>query len=285
MSTLLQGIIAMLVDTFESAAISKTLEAGVSVWNFFASKAFELLSVTPQDFKEGSVWSYIRDLNPVFVAIGTSLLSMFTLYTFCMESINIRREINMDNIIRILVSYIFALAMVMNSMEFIEAVFSVTASIARWLGGSYIPMTVNENLESYIEGSLIMWLLSIIVLIIMVVLGITLLFTVYFRFFKLYMIVPLGPVAMSTLVGSGSSLGGTGAAYIKTLLAYSMEIIIMALALNIGVNLASNGIGITMGDNSLINFILLSGEMIFTMGMLVGAVKGAENILRHALGL
>ena len=51
-------------------------------WNNQVSLVFELLGQSPTAFKEGSPWSVIEGLEPIFVAVGSSLVVLFFVIGF-----------------------------------------------------------------------------------------------------------------------------------------------------------------------------------------------------------
>ena len=68
-------------------------------WNNQVSLVFALLGQSPTAFKDGKPWDVIEGLEPVFVAVGSSLVVLFFVIGFCSESIDIREEMRFEVIL------------------------------------------------------------------------------------------------------------------------------------------------------------------------------------------
>ena len=79
------------------------LEAVFGFWNNQISLIFDLLGQSPDTFKGGGPWKVIAGIEPIFVAVGSSLVVLFFVIGFCSESIDIREEMRFEVILRILI--------------------------------------------------------------------------------------------------------------------------------------------------------------------------------------
>ncbi len=103
-------------------------------------------------------------------------------------------------------------------MEVIKLIFKISGSfigdIAAQMGGlTEIAATLPENIRNAIEDASIIpqifiYLVSLILSAVVIVLSISLLMTVYGRFFRIYMYVALAPLPMSTFAGELTSRHG-----------------------------------------------------------------------------
>ena len=66
------------------------LETVFGFWNNQISLIFDLLGQSPDAFKGGGPWNVIAGIEPIFVAVGSSLVVLFFVIGFCSESIDIR---------------------------------------------------------------------------------------------------------------------------------------------------------------------------------------------------
>ena len=57
------------------------------------SLVFAMLGQSPVSFKGGGPWAVIEGIEPVFVAVGSSLVVLFFVIGFCSESINAGKQI------------------------------------------------------------------------------------------------------------------------------------------------------------------------------------------------
>ena len=60
---------------------------------------FELLGQSPTSFKGGAPWGIITGIEPIFVAVGSSLVVLFFVIGFCSESIDVREEMRFEVIL------------------------------------------------------------------------------------------------------------------------------------------------------------------------------------------
>ena len=79
------------------------LEMVFGFWNNQISLVFAMLGQSPVDFKGGGPWAAIEAINPIFVAVGSSLVVLFFVIGFCSESIDIREEMRFEVILRMLI--------------------------------------------------------------------------------------------------------------------------------------------------------------------------------------
>ena len=103
------------------------LETVFGFWNNQISLIFDLLGQSPDAFKGGGPWKVIAGIEPIFVAVGSSLVVLFFVIGFCSESIDIREEMRFEVILRILIRLGLAEYMVANNVTIMKAFFSVLA--------------------------------------------------------------------------------------------------------------------------------------------------------------
>ena len=77
------------MDIFSlGGVILDLLQTVVDFWNDKVSLVFELLGQSPVSFKNGGPWAVVANLEPIFVAVGSSLVVLFFVIGFCSESRN-----------------------------------------------------------------------------------------------------------------------------------------------------------------------------------------------------
>lgn len=59
--------------------VVQNLENALDTWNEKLSEIWSLLTQSPQDFKDGTIWEVIVDINGAVQAIGLELLVLFSL--------------------------------------------------------------------------------------------------------------------------------------------------------------------------------------------------------------
>ena len=78
------------------------LEAVFGFWNNQISLVFAMLGQSPVSFKGGGPWAVIEGIEPVFVAVGSSLVVLFFVIGFCSVSIDVKDEMRFESILRML---------------------------------------------------------------------------------------------------------------------------------------------------------------------------------------
>ena len=62
--------------------VVQNLENALETWNSKLSEIWQLLTTSPQQFKGGSIWSVMVNINGAVQAIGLALLVLFFLLFF-----------------------------------------------------------------------------------------------------------------------------------------------------------------------------------------------------------
>ena len=211
------------------------LEMVFGFWNHQVSLVFSMLGQSPVGFKGGSPWAMIESVQPVFVAVGSSLVVLFFVIGFCSESVDIREEMRFEAILRMLIRLILAEWLVANNVTIMKAFFTSAGNLVNLLSsGSYTTLSINSAQADIIKGlgfgeSLIMLILAAVLSVIVIICGFFMIYTVYFRFLKIMVMVPIGSIAFATLAGN-RNVANTAGAYAKYFLSVVFEAVTMALA-------------------------------------------------------
>ena len=172
-----------------------------------------------------------------------------------------------------------------------ESLFSTVGNLVNALtAGQYTTLTIDSTQADVIKGlgfgeSLIMLILAALLSVIIIICGFFMIYTVYFRFLKLMIIVPIGPIAFSTMAGN-RNVAHTASAYAKYFLSVVFEAVTMALAIMVCNAFISSGLpSFTGGYADWAKTLIYLCEMAFTIALTVGSVKGAQSLTSKALGL
>lgn len=267
------------------------LNAIFAFWNNQISLVFELLGQSPTAFKGGGPWDVIAGIEPVFVAVGSSLVVLFFVIGFCSESIDIREEMRFEVILRILIRLGLAEYMVANNVAIMKAVFTSVGNLVGLLTeGDRTTLKIAKEQTDIIKNlgfgeSLIMLILAALLAIIVIICGFFLLYTVYFRFLKLMVIVPIGSIAFSTMSGN-RMVAHTAVTYAKYFLSVTFEAVTMALAIIVCNAFINAGLPEFTGDYAdWAKTLIYLCEMTFSIALTVGSVKGAQSLTSKVLGL
>ena len=271
-------IITRLLQFFTGAPAGEQIQGGIDIWNATVESVFELLGISPVDFEGGAAWDYVERMYPYIAIIAGSLLSVVMLYRMCKETMDIRAEMRSDAVIKMFCIFIISEAVVLNAMTITKALFRIAGGCISFLQVGYEPLTASVALQDTNLG-LLEGLVALLVCLAFYILSFSMIYTVYFRFFKIFLIAPLSSVACAFLAG-GQEVSRVGFAYLKALVTYTFEIVIIALAINIGNRLGSVGSSIYV-DNIIWQMLC----PLLNVGLIVGAAKGAEGILRRTFAL
>ena len=260
-------------------------------WNSQISLVFELLGQSPTAFKDGAPWSVIEGIEPIFVAVGSSLVVLFFVIGFCSESVDIREEMRFEVILRILIRLGLAEYFVANNVTIMKSIFTSVGNLVGLLTqGTRTDLVIAEEQVEIIKNlgfgeSLIMLILAAILSIIVIICGFFLIYTVYFRFLKLMVIVPIGSIAFSTMSGN-RMVAHTAVTYVKYFLSTALEAVTMALAIIVCNAFISAGLPSFTGEFAdWAKTLIYLCEMTFTIALTVGSVKGAQSLTSKVLGL
>ena len=267
------------------------LEMVFAFWNNQVSLVFSLLGQSPAEFKGGGPWAVIAGIQPLFVAIGSSLVVLFFVIGFCSESVDVKEDMRFEVILRLLIRLALAEWFVVNCMTIMKAFFT---SIGNWVqalsANSSAILQINSEEAEVIKNlgfgeSLLMLILASLLAIIIIICGFFLIYTVYFRFLRLLVIVPIGSIALSTM-GGNRTVSHTAATYCKYFLCVCFEAVTMALSIiicNAFINAGLPSFISTYADWT--QTLIYLCEMTFAIALTVGSVKGAQTLTSKVFGL
>jgi hypothetical protein len=267
------------------------LEIVFGFWNNQISLVFSMLGQSPVNFKGGGPWGVIEGIEPIFVAVGSSLVVLFFVIGFCSESVDVREEMRFEVILRMLIRLGLAEWFVANNVTIMKAFFTSIGNLVNLISaGNTTTLTIDSTQADIIKNlgfgeSLVMLILTALLSIIIIICGFFIIYTVYFRFLKILIIVPLGAIAFSTM-GGNRTVSNTVVTYCKYFLSVVFEAVTMALAIIICNAFVNAGLpSFTGGYADWAQTLIYLCEMTFTIAMTVGSVKGAQSLTSKAFGL
>ena len=194
------------MDIFSlGGVILDLLQTVVDFWNDKVSLVFELLGQSPVSFKNGGPWAVVANLEPIFVAVGSSLVVLFFVIGFCSESIDVKEEVRFETILRMLMRIGIAEWLVANNVTIMKAFFTLAGNLVGLMTqGTTTKLKIPDEQQTIIKDlgfgeSLLMMILAVIIALVIIFCGFMLIYTVYFRFLKILVVVPFGALAFSTV--------------------------------------------------------------------------------------
>lgn len=267
------------------------LEMVFGFWNNQIALVFSMLGQSPVHFKGGGPWAIIEGIEPIFVAVGSSLVVLFFVIGFCSESVDVKEDMRFEVILRMLIRVGLAQWFVVNNVSIMKAFFTATGNLVNLLSsGNTAILSIDSTQADIIKNlgfgeSLVMLILASLLSIIIIICGFFVIYTVYFRFLKILVIVPMGAIAFSTM-GGNRTVSHTVTSYCRYFLSVVFEAVTMALAIIVCNAFISAGLpSFASGYADWTQTLIYLCEMTFTIAMTVGSVKGAQSLTSKAFGL
>lgn len=270
------------------------LQSAFHTWNDKLAEIWALITVTPQEFRGGGIWTAIVNINDGLQAVGYGLLVLFFAMGIFQSAASFRDFQRPEFAVRHFIRFILAKTAIGYGMELMLAIFNICGGIVQSIMGGVggmaaaavsVPQEMVDTIESigFLE-SIPLWLVTVLGSLFITILSFILIMTVYGRFFRLYMFTALAPLPLSSFAGEGTSF--IGKTFIKSYTGVCLEGAVIVLACLIYTAFISGSA--PMLDASL-SAVTMSwqyvGETIFNMIVLVGLVKGAERIVKEMFGL
>ncbi len=274
--------------------IVANLENAFATWNEKMEEIWNLVTLSPQEFKDGSIWNIVTGINGTLQAIGYALLILFFAMSIFKSTASFRDFQRPEYALKHFIRFVAAKVAITYSKDIITTIYTIcggiVSQIANSLGGVGGAMvTLPVAIETAVEdagfwASIPLWLVTILGSLFITVMAFIMIMTVYGRFFRLYMYTALAPVPLSSFAGEGTSQ--MGKAFIKSYVAVCLEGAVIVLACLIFSAFASADTPNL--DTSITTVTMIwkyIGEVIFNMLVLVGLIKGADRIVKEMLGV
>lgn len=258
-------------------------ESAAQIWNSCVDITYGLLGVSPTGGQFSEIWVTISGLYDFFLIVGSSLLVLFFVIGFCRDNIDFRQSLNVEQIIKLFFRLILANSLVTGGMVLMKSFFTAAVALVGLTNQMRMPVSVESLTEAFNEQILVGFLVSLLFWLFCVFSGIMLITSVIGRFMKLYMIIPLAPVALSSFAGGGT-MSHTATAYVKTFLAHTFEIVIIGIVLMISGAFISNSVFFEAGEG-FSGACLAMMDIVLKITVVVASVKGAEATFQKAMGL
>ena len=273
--------------------VVQNLENALETWNSKLSEIWQLLTTSPQQFKGGSIWSVMVNINGAVQAIGLALLVLFFVVGVvrtCGSFTDVKKP---EHALKLFIRFAIAKGVITYGLELMLALFDIvqgTISTIMTSAGFGTPnqTTLPAEMVTTIEScgffeSIPLWAVTLIGGLFITVLSFIMIMTVYGRFFKLYMYTALAPIPLSTFAGEPSQ--NVGKSFIKSYCAVLLEGAVIVLACIIFSLFASTQPVVNPDAAAVTQVWAYIGELVFNMLVLVGAVKMSDRIIREMMGL
>lgn len=273
--------------------VVQNLQDILNRWNSTLSDIWTLITMSPEDFQGGAIWRIVLNIHGALQAIGYSLLVLFFLVGVvktCGTFAEVKRP---EQVFRIFIRFAIAKGVITYGMELMLALLSIVQGVISTIMNSagfgtpqdtVLPQEIIDAVEDcgFVE-SIPLWAITMIGGLLVTVLCFIMIFSVYGRFFRLYMYTAIAPIPLSSFAGSPTQ--SVGISFLKSYAGVCLEGAIIVLACVIFSVFASSPPTVdpdAAAATMVWNYI---AELAFNMLILVGTVKMADRVVREMMGL
>lgn len=293
-------LVSFLMQTWMIPYVNSCKNFGDSVFSGFVDRAIQVLRQSPEEWNPDA-WAFImQKVNVVFVAFGCQLVVLFFLMGFLQDSVDARRDVRIETIIKALFKILVAEYLVTNSINIVTGLFSFIGDLTGgYAGGTYAmpawavkdaageTIEFNTALENMGGGYFLLTLIfALIYMIVMIGSGAMIVYTAYMRFFKVMVIVPYGAIASSTIAGN-SAMSHTAMQFYKYVLGVVLEAVTVIVAIGVFSAVAGGTqfefIQSAADADAAILLAFINRSLAALL--LVGVVRGAGALTQRVLGL
>ena len=271
--------------------VVQNLINALKTWSEKMAEVWTLLTTSPENFKGGTIWNIILNINGAMQAIGLALLVLFFLMGVVKTSGSLSEVKRPEHALRLFIRFAIAKGVVTYGLELMLAVFSIiqgviskimTSSGLAGAGTTTLPQEMIDAIEDcgFFE-SIPLWAVTLIGSLFITVLSFIIILTVYGRFFKLYMYTAIAPLPLSTFAGQPTQ--SIGKSFLKSYTAVCMEGAIILLSCVIFSFFAASPPVVDIDAAPVTMVWKYVGELVFNMLVLVGAVKMSDRIVREMI--
>lgn len=273
--------------------VVQNLQNALATWNNKLSEIWLLITQSPEEFKDGTIWNVITNIHGALQAIGYSLLVLFFVIGV-MKTCGSFAEIKRPEIaLKMFIRFVLAKASIDYGLELMTSLFEIVQGIvSKIMETSGLSSTTETVLpESIIKAieesgfweSVPLWAVTLIGSLFITVLSFIMIMTVYGRFFKIYLYTAIAPVPLSSFAGEPSS--SVGKSFVKSYAAVCLEGAIIVLGCIIFSVFAASPPVVDESAAAVNQVWSYVGELIFNMIVLVGTVKMSDRVVKEMMGL
>ena len=269
------------------------LQNALGTWNDKLAEVWQLMTMSPENFKGGGIWNVILNINGAMQAIGLALLVLFFLAGVVQTSANLTDVKRPEHALKLFLRFAIAKGVVTYGLELMMAVFQIVQGViskimrTSGLGGASTTKLPKEMIKAIEDcgffESIPLWAVTIIGSLFITILSFIIIMTVYGRFFKLYIYTAIAPIPLATFAGQPTQ--NVGKSFVKSYTAVCLEGAIIVLACVIFSMFAATPPVVDADAAPTAMVWKYIGELVFNMLVLVGSVKMSDRIVREMMGL
>lgn len=273
--------------------VVQNLQNALATWNNKLSEIWLLITQSPEEFKDGTIWTVITNIHGALQAIGYSLLVLFFVVGVMKTCGSFAETKRPEIALKMFIRFVLAKASIDYGLELMTSLFEIVQGIvSKIMETSGLSSTTETVLpESIIKAieesgfweSVPLWAVTLIGSLFITVLSFIMIMTVYGRFFKIYLYTAIAPVPLSSFAGEPSS--SVGKSFVKSYAAVCLEGAIIVLGCIIFSVFAASPPVVDESAAAVNQVWSYVGELIFNMIVLVGTVKMSDRVVKEMMGL
>lgn len=273
--------------------IVQNLQNALDTWNGKLAEIWQIITLSPENFKGGGIWNVIVNIHEALQAIGYALLVLFFVIGMVKTCGSLAEVKKPEQAVKVFIRFAIAKGVITYGLELMMALFKiiqgVTGTVMESAGfGAAQETVLPQEIVTAVEEcgffeSIPLWAVTLIGGLFITVLSFILIMSVYGRFFRLYLYTAIAPVPLSTFAGEPSQ--NVGKSFLKSYAAVCLEGTIIVLACIIFSLFATSPPVVNPEAAAVTMVWSYIGELIFNMLVLVGAVKMADRVVREMMGL
>ena len=219
--------------------IVSNLNAALTTWNDKLGEIWQLLTQSPQTFKDGQVWAVMVGIHGALQAIGYGLLVLFFaagVVKTCGTFVEAKRP---EQALKLFIRFALAKAAVTYGLDLMLAIFQIVQGMVSTvinqsgvLGMSAVTLP-QELIDAINEvgfwDSIPLWAVTLIGGLLITVLSFVMILTVYGRMFSLWMYAAIAPVPLSSFAGEPTS--NVGKNFLRSYAGVCLQGVVIAQAL------------------------------------------------------
>lgn len=257
-------------------------ELAGDIFNNTLGILYSLLGVNPSGETYAEAWNTVENLYNIFIIIGIPLITIFFIYGYCRDAVDIRAELQTETTVKMYIRLIMSVTLLNGLMMWIPKFFSWAIKLLGITEQSSMALDTKSLAEIMVEDSNIFtrYIFGLLFLLVVLVACALMIWTCLGRFLNLYILIPLAPIALSTLAAGGQA-AQTGYAYIKSVLFYTFEVVVLGIVLAIAPAFISAFSFAETGSSGMT--VMLEG--IVKVITIAAGLKGSETLVKHSLNL
>jgi hypothetical protein len=273
--------------------IVQNLQNALDTWNGKMAEIWQIITLSPENFKGGGIWNVIVNIHEALQAIGYALLVLFFVIGMvktCGSFADVKKP---EQAVKVFIRFAIAKGVITYGLELMMALFKiiqgVTGTVMESAGfGAAQETVLPQEIVTAVDEcgffeSIPLWAVTLIGGLFITILSFIMIMSVYGRFFRLYLYTAIAPIPLSTFAGEPSQ--NIGKSFLKSYAAVCLEGTIIVLACII-FSLFATSPPVVNPDAAAVTMVWsYIGELIFNMLVLVGAVKMADRVVREMMGL